>query len=51
VDIVEHIDGLEYDDLKKEHGKWLQTAVCDIMRNQYLDVVRRREFRMDALKG
>jgi hypothetical protein len=49
-EIVAHIDGLEFDDLKKEHGRWLQTAVCGIMRDEYMDVVRRREFRMDALR-
>ena len=51
LDIVEHIEGLEFDDLRKEHGKWLQTAVCEIIKDQYIDVVRRREFRLASLKA
>lgn len=47
-DIVEHMQGLEYDDLKKEQGRWLQVAVCGILEGEFSDVVKRRNSRLKS---
>lgn len=47
VEIVSHIDGLELEDIRPEHGRRLQTAILKIVHTQYRDLAARREFRID----
>lgn len=45
--VIDHIEGLEYDDVRKEHGLRLQATIVKIVRDQYTDIARRREFRLE----
>lgn len=49
-DIVEHIDGLEYGDIRREHGKRVRALVVKVLTDEYTDMVQRREFRIAALR-
>lgn len=47
VRIVGHIDGLEYDDIRPEHGRRLQLAILKIVQSEYKGIAARREFRRE----
>ena len=49
-DIIAHIDGLEFDDIRREHGKRVRALVVKVLTDEYTDMAQRREFRIAALR-
>ena len=48
-DIIEHIDGLEYDDVRREHGRRVRALVVRVFTDEYTGMAQRRGFRLAAL--
>lgn len=48
-DIIEHIDGLEYDDVRREHGRRVRALVVRVLTDEYTGMAQRRGFRLAAL--
>ena len=48
-DIIEHIDGLEFDDVRKEHGRRVRALVVRVFTDEYTGMAQRRGFRLAAL--
>ena len=48
-DIIEHIDGLEYDDVRREHGRRVRALVIRVFTDEYTGLAARRGFRLAAL--
>lgn len=47
ISMVGLIDGLEYDDIREIHGKRIQAAMIEMMRDLYTEMVDRRYRRID----
>lgn len=45
--IVSHIEGLEFEDIRPEHGLRLQISLLDLLQRHYSGLVARREFRIE----
>lgn len=47
-DVLEHIDGLDGADIRREHGRRLQAAIIELVKAEYTEIVRRRDMRFAA---
>lgn len=46
MEIVDGIEGLEYEDVRKEHGEHLQATIVRFINDQYTQLAKRREYRV-----
>lgn len=44
-DVLEHIDGLDGADIRREHGRRLQATIIELVKTEYTEIVRRRDMR------
>ena len=49
-EIIEHIDGLEFNDIRREHGRRVRALIVKTITEQYTEMAQRREFRIAALR-